>query len=213
MHGHPARLTLLLAMPLLSNCVYLRNRANDTLDVFSCDGAVGPGFYAEVRATDVLALGLGGYEAETRGLHGRFAGTAQRSATGLGPLIAGGMGREPDLAPMLAGDPSTFDRNQDPPGCQFLLWPGMDTHGHGSLYGDYPESERLLRLADVGATAHLGYVGFRVGFSPGELLDLALGLFGLDIADDDVFPVQPKTPKAPRPPEQPPRHRFPDPLQ
>jgi hypothetical protein len=210
MHCPRKRLCLLFATPLFASCLYLKNRANDALDVFSVDGAVGPGVYAEVRATDVVAVGLGGYTADTGGLHGRFAGTAERGATGLGPVIRGFMGHERDLAPLLADDPSTFDRNLDPPGCQYFLWPGMDQHGHGNLYGEYPESERLLRLADFGATAHLGYIGFRVGFSPGELLDLGLGIFGADIAGDDAFPAQPKPRKPPKDPEPLPPLRFPD---
>jgi hypothetical protein len=59
-----------------------------------------------------------------------------------------------------------------------------------------PGYARSLRIAHRGARIHAFdieagisalFVGVRVGFSPGELLDFLLGWFGIDIAGDDTM--------------------------
>lgn len=167
----------------LAGCSYLHNRANDALDVFTCDGSVGPGLYAEVRATDLLAVGLGGHDVEYAGQHGRFVVRGRRSSTAIGPLIWGFVDDD-EPVPVFAGDPSRMGPLVEPPPSQLLFLPADQT---GS---DFAPWTRGLHAADVDVTVTLGWVGGRLGFSPGELLDFVLGIFGLDLAGDDALPAR-----------------------
>jgi hypothetical protein len=46
-------------------------------------------------------------------------------------------------------------------------------------------ADRNVRVADVGASLTLGVVSVSLGFSAGEVLDLLLGVVGIDLAGDD----------------------------
>jgi hypothetical protein len=175
---------LLIALLLLPGCAYLKDRANDVLDVFWSDVGIGPGLYVSARATDFLAVGFGYKEQAIAGLHGRFAGTGSSLAVGLGPAVIGN--DRFDCSPVLPQDPSVFDAEQEPPASQLLVVPCSFEHA-GFEPCDYSEGHRDLHFLDVNAGAALLLVGARVGFSPGELLDCVLGLFGIDLAADDGF--------------------------
>jgi len=187
------RLAIACGGLLLTSCSYLQNRANDALDVFLCEGALGPGLYAELRATDFAAVGLGLHTVATGGLHGRYVGTGERGSLGLGPFILGGA--RGDYGPVLSGDPSTFDDEADEPCTQMLVMPSQGI----KCEAGYSPSARGLRMAYLSATATVGYVGLRVGFSPGELLDLLLGFFTVNLAGDDAFPAPPPPPEVTEP--------------
>lgn len=182
--GHSWRYLAIGAFAALGSCSYLKNRANDLLDSFRFELGVGPGLYAEARATDFAAVGLGFCAQQNAAMRGRFAGTdAEVTSMGLGPFILGSSATW-SFKPLLAGDPSTPESCDGIVPAQFLLFPMM---GFGSCADDYSLAERGLRVADLGASVTLGYVGAGIGFSPGEFVDLLLGFVGIDIAGDDVF--------------------------
>lgn len=189
-----------MAALAFASCSYLKNRANDALDVFTFDGSLGPGLYAELRATDFAAVGLGYHHVEFAGMHGRFTGSGNTEGAALGPVILGACNYDHEFSPVLSETTSEFDDYLEPPSVQFLVGPAMGIKCDSR--GDYSVPRRGLHVADVGATATLGFVGFHVGFSPGELLDLVLGLASIDLRGDDVFPVPPRSPG---PPDQPAR--------
>lgn len=168
---------------LLTSCSYLQNRANDALDVFLCEGLLGPGLYAEARVTDFAAVGLGMQVVASGGLRGRCIGSGHRENLGLGPFILGGAYIPAE--PLLYDDPDYSDGNDEEPCVQVLCLPSKGI----KCEAGYSPSARRLRMADLGVTATVGYVGVRVGFSPGELLDLVLGFFIIDLGGDDVFPL------------------------
>lgn len=188
-----ACLAIALGASLLSGCTWLQNRANDALDVFALDFGQGPGLYADVRATDFVAVGVGMHDTVTWGMHGRYAGTSGRGAVAVGPLMWGWRPDGPAVSPMQSGDPSRFNQDVvDPPPSHLILWPaGPLRHA----FPEYNETARGLRFADVSATLTIGYVGMHVGFSPGELVDFVLGVFGIDLSDDDAFgrPLPPES--------------------
>ena len=64
-------------------------------------------------------------------------------------------------------------------------------------------AERDVRVADVGASLTVGVVGVSVGFSPGEVLDLLLGVVGIDLAGDDDASRPPPPPATDEPPAAP----------
>lgn len=176
------------ATGMLGGCSYLKNRTNDLFDVFRFDVGWGPALYAEARATDLVAVGLGVRYQESAGMHGRFvADDFPHEAVALGPFVFGSSGSWTAL-PILAGGTSRYDLHRDVVPTQILCFPLM---GFGSCANDYVLSRRGLHVADLGADIAVGYVGLGVGVSPGEFLDLLLGLVGIDLARDDVFGSDP----------------------
>lgn len=184
-------------------CGYLRDRAHDLLDPFRVDVGYGLGLYADVRATDWLAAGAGLHRVHHAGLHGRFVGTSTLGQVGF-PLTMLG---EPTftMTPLLGGG-SQFDWERDiVPGQLFLVVPAM--HAGRTGISAWSLAKRDVRVADVGASLTLGVVGVSLGFSPGEVLDLLLGVVGIDLAGDDdasrppLLPADAATPSDPEPVE------------
>jgi len=175
--------TGLAACLLLCGCNYVKNRVNDLLDPFRFDVGIGPGLYAEARATDFAAVGVGARFQEIVAMHGRFVSTdIDAFALGLGPFVLGSH-HALDLQPLLAADPSEHDADHGVVAAQFLFFPSMGM----KCEAGYELANRGLRLADLGGTLALGYVGVGAGLSPGEFVDLLLGFVGIDIAGDDGF--------------------------
>lgn len=180
-------------------CGYLRDRAHDLLDPFRVDVGYGLGIYADVRATDWLAAGAGLHQVHTAGVHGRFVGTSQTRQLGI-PLSMLGE-TESEMTPLLGGT-SRFDWRRDVVPGQILVFPVMHLGRTGILACSL--AERDVRVADLGASLTLGVVGVSLGFSPGEVLDLLLGIVGIDLAGDD---------DASRPPPAPAKTRGPEPAE
>src|SRR5262245_52872046 len=173
-----------VCLSCVASCAYLHDRANDLLDPFRFDvGFLPGGVFLEARATDFLEVGAGVHSLYTVGVHGRFVGSGQLGQGGLPGLCTVGeanMKMEP-----LLGDASQFHEKRDlVPGQLLLMIPGM--HSGRTGYSEWSLGERGVHVADVGVTATVLLPGISIGFSPGELLDLFLGLFGIDIAGDDV---------------------------
>ena len=166
-----------------AGCSYLHDRVNDLLDPFRVDVGFGPGLYADARVTDFLAVGAGGQTLDTAGIHGRFVGTARLGQVGLPGLVMFGEPRNVEMTPLL-GDTSEFDWQRDiVPGQVLLLFPAM--HTGRTAVSDWSLAKRDVHVADLGASLTV-FVGVSIAFSPGEVLDLLLGLVGIDLAGDDV---------------------------
>jgi len=182
-----SRLATIAALLAGSGCTYLRDRANDLLDPFRVDVGVGFGLYADARATDFVATGVGVHALHAAGWHGRHVGTGELGGLGLGLLMLGDA--EFAMSPLL-GEPASFVRAHDVVPGQLLVFA---CNGMKCGLVRYTLAERGLHVADVGASATIGVVGVGLGFSPGELLDCLLGFFGIDIAGDDARPSEPTT--------------------
>lgn len=180
----PARCIAALAALPVAACGYLKDRTNDLLDPFRVDVGIEFGLYADARATDFAAVGLGakGTSAGNMvGLHGRHAVRYGTAAVALGPWIVGDR-IDVEPAPLLGGA-STWDRTYDIVPGQMVVLPQLG----GEHAPDWSLERRGWRVADVGANATVGLLGIGIGFSPGEFVDLLLGLVGIDPAGDDVF--------------------------
>jgi len=163
--ARPARAAaVLLPLLLLASCgAWGRDRLRDLGDVFTFEVAAGVGVSADVKATDLLHVGAG-YA------HGRKLSWRGRTAHVL------------------------WDREVGLPGSALLWWGALadgqlwrlgDLHTDGAelLHGGSP-----WRIADLEVGVFAGFVGLRLGLSPGELVDLLAGLVGLDPAGDDLGP-------------------------
>ena len=84
------------------------------------------------------------------------------------------------MVPVLFGS-RRYDKIVQPPANLAIFMPTY-------FLETYKPSERGLRVADIGVGV-AAIVGARVGFSPGELLDFTLGIVGVDIGNDDRFPI------------------------
>lgn len=169
-----------VVLMLFCSCGYLKNRANDALDVFRIDVGTGPGLLLEARATDFAAVGVGFHKQTRVGVHGRFTGELKTVTVGAGPFVLGAV-EHGDYEPLLPG--SEFDAAHDLIPVQLFVVPST---GFQTL-APYRVGRRGLHFADLGAGLTVGYVGIGVGCSPGELVDLLLGVVGIDLAGDDVF--------------------------
>jgi hypothetical protein len=182
----PFRLLLVAVVATCCGCSYLKNRANDALDVFRLQASWGPGLYASARATDFCATGLGMRLQETVGMYGRYGFTdfpwPEAQALGFGVAVL--EDSIPYQLEPLLDDTSQLDDGERPVGMQVLFFlPSMGM----KCEAGYSVADRGLRVADVNASLALVYVGADVGLSPGELIDLLLGFAGIDVADDDAF--------------------------
>ncbi len=178
-------------------CAYARDRGRDALDVFRLEVGYGIGLEVDARATDLAAVGLGGSYTKRVGLRDGSFGVGQELALGLpvAPFLWGAAsenGTDLPLPPAhLAARVSLRD----------LTWPRPvgRSQAEGSLLFPFPlgatsPARPLLRRADLEVAATAVVVSVRAGFSPGELLDLIAGLFGLDPAgDDDGAALEPAT--------------------
>lgn len=174
------------ALALLSSgCVltYAKNRARDLFDPIAADVAGGFGLGVHAKASFVHT-GLGYGQMYHWGLLGNPSGV--HNALLLRPefhmdwIIRTREGTVQGWPNALYDDPIYLtwarDAHQDPHACWLIHLPG------------FPGAEPPMRwwqLADVSVGAEVAFVGARVGASPGELLDFALGWIGLDIAGDD----------------------------
>ena len=169
-------------------CSYFQNRVNDLLDPFRFDVGVGPGLYAEARATDFLALALGGQVQNTVGMNGRFVRERETFAYGFSWVVMGGATTK-DASPILADDPSRYVHTHDSIPNHIVVVPGFGSFHHPE---PWTLANRGVHVADLGVSLVLVEVGASIGFSPGEVVDFLLGIVGLDIAGDDSFGREPE---------------------
>lgn len=176
-------LLLLLGLVLSSaSCSYVKNRTNDLLDVFWLDVDVGMWPSVDVQASDWFGVGLG-YSHQGIPLvnwHGRHVGHIERRILAVGAVAAFTDYSNDWMVPALPGS-GDYDTNVQSP-------PNIAAFVPTYFVKEYDPSARGLRVADVGVGA-AAIVGVWVGFSPGEFLDFVLGIVGVDIGDDDRFPL------------------------
>ena len=171
-----ASLATVALAALCASCGYVRDRWNDTLDVLPLSVTFGPGLYASANVTQYCGSGVGFYTGDAAGWF-PTEGPAAREPEHLERFQAGPhMGLGVVLGDLHMPDPGRMDEY----GILYLFIP-KPRKGADGRYPFAPAS----RL-DVTVRAHLALVGARVTFSPGNLVDWALGWFGLDIADDDA---------------------------
>ena len=130
---------------------------NDFVDIFSLEVAFGPGLLADVQPTKLGEIGLGYTKTGKIGFRGRAAGfySEDRREGGLSGLYY----RDMDFAAHY-GSPALFER---PAGIRdFTLRHNDDRH-----------------WADIGASAHLVYLGAGAYVSPMQAVDFGLSLVSL----------------------------------
>lgn len=145
---------------------YLADRGRDAAQVVTFEAGVGPGLAVDVKATELAHLGAGYADVHKVSLRGGELRTLRDVEVGL-----------PTSAVLSAG------ALNDGRGARAF-------HLHANLAEAL--ADRPFRRADVEVGVALGFFSIRVGFSPGELLDLIAGLFGFDPAEDDLGPPSPE---------------------
>ncbi len=163
---------------LLSGCAsqgYWGDRARDAADCVTFTVSAGPEVSADAKLTEVLHLAAGGGAHTEAGVIGGDVGTASVATLGLpfAPFLEDGIlyGR---YAFTEVGGDWTDDHVQDECYALHVL----------DVAPTNPERALIDRFdIELGAIALLGA---RVGFSPGQFVDLLAGLVGADPAQDDA---------------------------
>lgn len=171
---------------------YLDARMKDLLDPFTVAAGLGIGLHADIEVTMLLhpAIGLG--FSELIGWDGSRPYVADFI---MGMPLTNLAGFEEGVVGALQGycrTPIFGESYPRPEGKLPGLWsspiPILLTRSndrYGPLRSDSAQGYPPLRWADLEAGASVLALGFRIGVSPGELLDLFGGWFGWDPADDD----------------------------
>ena len=150
--------------------LYFPNRVLDILDAFSLNIGVGLTAHASLRATHEVEIG-GGFSATAQMIkdHNRQYGFASRNGyySGIGPYISTNMERRPAI--LLAKE---YWWDQDG-----LVSPSDD---------HFLPKEGALDFWEFGGSLGLGVIEADVSIHPVEILDAALGVFFIDICDDDL---------------------------
>lgn len=173
----PSLAVLSLMLPALGSCAaggYLDDRASDLADAFTLTVSAGPEISADVQATDLVHLAIGGGVHGEAGLAGGQLGTAGVMTLGLpvAPFLEDGVLYGRYVFSEVGGGWEADDIEDE---CYLVhLVDAAPTH---------PEVDAWHAL-DLEIGAVVG-VGGRVGLSPGELLDFLGGWFGWDPLGDD----------------------------
>jgi hypothetical protein len=151
----------------------IRARALDLADVFTVAVGAGPEVSADVQATDLVHLAVGGGVHVEGGAVGRRVGGAGVVTYGLpvAPFLEDGVLH----ARLALDDPGGAWRTEDVQDECYVV--------HALALRETNPAATALQALDVEVSAFL-LVGARVGFSPGELLDFLSGFVGLDPAGD-----------------------------
>ena len=150
--------------------LYFPNRILDILDVFSLNIGVGLTAHASLRATHEVEIG-GGFSATAQMIkdYNRQYGFASRNGyySGIGPYISTNMERRPAI--LLAKE---YWWDQDG-----LVTPS-DEH--------FLPKEGVVDFWEIGGSLGFGVLEADVSIHPVEILDAVLGIFFIDICDDDL---------------------------
>jgi len=175
------KILLLACLFLLVGCAspfgtYVKDRGNDFADCFKGDIGVGFGVDAQVMATDYIGTGAGlAVAANKIGFRGRHVGDWSDFHGGIGIVDYGAFGSS--MHPFESKNPPPFSS-------QVRSVCGVNTVPFDSSMQD-PEKP-FLNTFDIEAGGMALFVGSRVGFSPGQLIDFIIGWTGIDIAWDDT---------------------------
>ena len=151
--------------------LYFPNRVLDILDAFTLNIGVGLTAHASLYATHELAIG-GGYSATAQMIkdHNRQYGFARRNGvySEVGPFVATDMERRP--AYLLVKE----------------YW--WDKDGLVTPSDEIPflPKEGAVDFWEIGGSLGLAVIEADVSIHPIEILDAVLGIFFIDICDDDL---------------------------
>ncbi len=188
--------TLLLTATALtcSGCSpvgYIQDRGRDVADCFTLSAGPSLGLAADVKATDYCTL-IGGVAWNGKvGFVGRDVGMWQEVVYGFPPF--GGL-RAPSFFRPYPGAswwPVTESAFDDSKGISrwdattFLVSQQEPILCLSSFSTCHGERRPWIDRFNVQAGGTAGIVNARVGFSPGQFLDLILGAIGIDLAKDD----------------------------
>ncbi|HEY3227288.1 MAG TPA: hypothetical protein VGK61_09885 [Planctomycetota bacterium] len=168
------RLWIFAAVPLLTGCGYLSQRARDLGDIFRVEGSVGTGLQANVTAGELAHLGVGSSRRWSAGWAYGIT-TKERRSEDHFPLSYAWAIIEPETAALHVlkiGEGQGLPQHRCP-----VLGPA------GFSSGSFEKPPMQYWDLEVGVMVLA--VGFEVGFNPAELLDFILGIAGIDIAGDD----------------------------
>jgi len=187
--------------------VYWGDRWNDFRDCFTLEAGPGIGYDADLHVTDWIATGVGVAGSAKFGFAGRKpVGLSHGNHVDLHisfPLVqvfllTGGLTPAEAESEWSDGLPALLHADYCERNAQFLDYRiiHVDSRTTSSILllnamaftknrGRASEPKLIDAFdADLGATLLL--VSARIGFSPGQFADFALGFFGLDIAGDDA---------------------------
>lgn len=161
------------ALAALTGCEYLNARATDLGDLVRVEFTGGPGLQVNAGVGEVVHVGLGSSMGSRAGWqYGHlFHGEVLEHYL---PVSLIETARVPgyDGLHMISWDYAQPPQHQ----CYMLLPYGT---GHSTA------RRSDLHIVDLEVGAHLVVFGVQLGVSPGELLDLVLGIWGFDLAGDD----------------------------
>jgi len=184
----PAALVLVALVVACGGCKApnFQDRLDDCGEMVRLNLGAGPGLLANVHVTRCLALGIGGYESRRYGFRNGYGWMwdERRYDTNLVIPI---YGWEDVDAVLYGGMPKTLLRGDD-----------RDSLRPGEERGFWRWAGQPLTLKDrnrgwfeVSVNLHLIWIGLDVGVDVGEILDAALGWFGIDPAMDDEHTDRP----------------------
>ena len=150
--------------------LYFPNRILDILDIFSLNIGVGLTAHASLRATHEVEIG-GGFSATAQMIkdYNRQYGFARRNGvySGVGPIVATNMERRP--AYLLVKE-YYWDKDG-------LITPDEE---------HFLPKEGVADFWEIGGSLGFGVLEADGSIHPVEILDALLGIFFIDICDDDL---------------------------
>jgi hypothetical protein len=166
---------------VFSGCAYLKNRGNDTLDMFDLGITVSkkPGFALYMDKPPVMPMGYANVDGKLIGLGRSRFGVHDFREKAVGYLIGGSIQRGLD--------------NYDPQDPNALKEYGAGLIGYlngTTAFQNDPaigETGRPKTRPTCPLTIHLGWVGFEWGCKFWDMLDFVLGWTTFDIGHDDLF--------------------------
>lgn len=192
-----AILVLCVATVALTGCTApnISDRLDDGAEMCRLNIAYGPGLLANVNVTRCLALGLGSYEARRCGFRNGYGWSWDERRYDMN-LVVPIFGWEDVIAVQRGSMPLTpvFGDQKDPTAPE----EGFCSRAQLTI------NDESRGWFEVSANAHFIWVGIEAGVDVGEVLDWALGWFGLDIMGDDDHTGQ-NVEKHNPPPPPPPR--------
>jgi hypothetical protein len=162
------------ALLALSGCGYLSDRGRDFGDIWRLEASVGAGLQANVNAGEFAHLGVGSSRRWSGGWAYGLA-TSERRSEDHFPLAYAWSILEPEVQGLhflRIGDEAPRPQHRCAVVCPGVL-------SGGSLRKPPMQYWNL----EIGVMALV--VGVDVGFNPAEFLDFLLGIFVIDLGDDD----------------------------
>jgi hypothetical protein len=168
---------ILLSCLLTMGCSrYWSNRAADARDVFTASAGLGTGATARVGP---ISSGLGYHESRI----GLVGGTW---FNGIGKIPADTAISEGNIALILFGFDGLTVRDGEDRGKEYVNTIIATISFPGMIMAP-PGSEKISASYYTQIEASVGLLGgIKLGFNPGELLDLILGTVGIDVYSDDI---------------------------